>query len=235
MSAETIKRIIRECVSRDNLIDAADALRATRKTAGDHSLAMGLTGREASQIAGFSAYAIQNKRLPELTLSNGGIVIEGGTFPGTELRTYQPIHRFRRVLIGVASISDPGETPSRNITRTNGAKVNVLYGSASFLPGLEPNPPTEDVIYVLLLTCRDRNDPTKYVETAIAALEPDSSDFIFYEPLDQFILGYGEKEATRPPDHGALTPLGLELKKGVAPFQGSEYGSTDTNRDIESP
>lgn len=242
MAADTVKQILREDVTKDQLIDVADLLRSTRKTAGEHAGAMGLAGRAALRIAGFSAYEIQTKMLPELTLLQGGIVIEGENFPGTELRSFQPICRYGRVLFGKASIPDPGELPTQNVTRGNGAKVNVRHGTAEFLPGLAPPAPTEDVIYALLLTCRDRNDPAKYLHVAIAVLEPDFSGFIFYESLDGFIAGYGEGKAGGV-THGATTgpaptPLGLELKKGVAPFQGSEAsgeGSDAARSDNKSP
>lgn len=238
MAADTVKRIIRDDVGKDKLIDVADLLRSTRKTAGEHAGAMGLAGRQALRIAGFGAYEIQTKLLPELTLLQGGFVIEDDNFPGTELRSFQPICRYGRVLFGKASIPDPGELPTRNVTRSNGAKVNVPHGTAAFLPGLEPPAPTKDVVYVLLLTCRDRNDPARYQHVAIAALEPDFSGFIFYEPLDQFIAGYGEIDSGTAT--GATTPaaasLGLELKKGVPPFQGSEAQSGDaTGIDKKSP
>jgi hypothetical protein len=239
MAADRVKRIIREDVDKDKLIDIADLLRSTRKTAGEHAGAMGLAGRQALRIAGFSAYELQAKLLPELTLGQGGVVIEDDNFPGTELRSFQPICRYGRVLFGKASIPDAGELPTRNVTRSNGAKVNVLLGSATFLPGLEPAAPTEDVVYVLLLTCRDRNDLARYQHVAIAALEPDFSGFIFYESLDHFIAGYGEI-CSEIGTHGATSPatasLGLELKKGVTPFQGSEaQGGDATGSDKKSP
>jgi len=193
---------------------------------------MGLAGRFALQIAGFGAYAIQNKRLPDLTLLQGGHVIEGQNFPGTELRSYQPICRYGRVLVGKASIQDPGELPSQNITRANGATVNVKHGSTACFPGFGPKPPVEDVIYALLLTCRDRNDPERYTHVAIAVLEPDFSGFIFYESLDTFIAGYGDAGEENSGNTGAVAagPLpGLALKKGVVPFQGTEKQG-DTGR-----
>lgn len=242
MAADKVTRMIREDVTKDQLIDVADMLRSTRKIAGDHAGAMGLEGRSALRIAGFGAYEIQTKRFPELTLLQGGIVIEGENFPGTELRSFQPISRYGRVLFGKASIPDPGGLPTQNVTRGNGAKVNVRHGTAEFLPGLAPPAPTEDVVYVLLLTCRDRNDPAKYQHVAIAALEPDFSGFIFYQTLDAFIAGYGEEEASTAgagaPAAPARAPLGLELKKGVAPFQGSEApgeGSDATGSDKKAP
>lgn len=239
MVADAVKRIIREDVKKGELIDAADLLRSTRKTAGEHASAMGLAGRAALRIAGFGAYEIQTKLLPELTQLQGGVVIEGENFPGTDLRSFQPICRYGRVMFGKASIPDPGELPTQNVTRGNGAKVNVRHGTAEFLPGLAPPAPTEDVVYVLLLTCRDCNDPEKYQHVAIAALEPDFSGYIFYESLDGFIAGYGEEEAgSGAPAASAPAPLGLELKKGVAPFQGSEAPGEEpdaTGSDNKSP
>lgn len=225
MSADDVKRIIREDVTKSQLIDIADTLRSTRKTAGQHACAMGLEGRSASRIAGFGAYELQNKLLPELAVAQGGIVINGENFPGTELRTYQPISRFGRILIGKASIPDPGELPTQNLTRKNGAKVNVKHATTGYLFGCEPVGSTEDVIYVLLLTCRDRNDPESYEEVAIAVLEPDFSGYICYDTLDAFIAGYGTTESgvgPGAPAAPAAAALGLTLKKGVAPFHGSE-------------
>jgi len=225
MSADDVKRIIREDVTKSQLIDIADTLRSTRKTAGQHASAMGLAGRSASRIAGFGAYELQNIHLPALTIAHGGTVIDGENFPGTELRTYQPISQFGRTLIGKASIPDPGELPTQNLTRANGAKVNVKYATTGYLFGCEPAAPTEDVIYVLLLTCRDRHDPEAYAEVAIAALEPDFSGYIFYELLDAFVAGYADGSAESTGDVPA-TPIapdfGLALRKGVSLFQGSE-------------
>ncbi|MFV0369015.1 MAG: hypothetical protein ACK5KM_11195, partial [Hyphomicrobiaceae bacterium] len=152
MSADAVKDIIRSDVSKDLLIDIDAEARSTRKAAGEAALGMGLVGRDALQIAGFGAHKLFENRLTELWAAAGGEVLVGGLIPGTELRNYQPLCRQGRVILGKASILDPRELPAKNLTRANAATLNSRYATVSFLPGMEPPAPSEDVISVLLLT-----------------------------------------------------------------------------------
>lgn len=238
VSADTVKSIIRADVTKEQLDAVVDLLKATRNTAGVQAKAMGLEGRSALRIAGFGAYELQSRRLPELGRAHGATVVEEGCFPGTELRIFQPIIQYRRVLFGKASIPDAGELPARNVTRVNCAQMNARHGKVSYLPGMGPTLPSEDLVHVLLLTARDRNDATAYADIGIGAIEPDFSAFIFYESLPKFIDGYDSLGADRPAPkhptgHGSL---GLVLKDGVAPFQGSEAqdGDAVATRDKKS-
>lgn len=232
VETQKIADLIRADVPRDVLIDLADAARASRKLAGEHALGMGLAGKSANRIAGMAAHELMELRLCELTEAAGGLVLEGGCFPGTTLRSYQSLCRYGRVLIGKASISEIGALPNPNMTRANGAKLNVPYGSQTYLEGLEPQAPTEDVVYMLLLTCRDRNDVKSLAEVAIGVLEPDCSGFVMYQKVDRFLGSYDAAPVVRDPSGDrprSATPAGLSLKPIAAPFVGGETEPEDAD------
>jgi hypothetical protein len=222
MKAALVAQIIRQDVSKDHLIDLADEARACRKIAAEHALYMGLTGKSANRITGMATYELMEKRLYELTESVGGFPLEAGCFPGTTLRNYQTLGRHGRVLIGRASMSEIGALPSANLTRTHGAMLNSSYGTQPYLDGLAPAS-TEELLYVLLLTCRDSRSVKDLAEVAIGVLEPDFSGFIMYETIDRFLGGYGaipDPATPRGPDDAQS--LGLSLKPKVQPFIGGE-------------
>ncbi len=98
-------------------------------------------------------------------------VIEGATFPGTELRNYQVLGTYDRVLVGKASIVEVGTLPTRNMTRGNGARFNKHFSAQPELTGLHAPVKDDGFLYVTILTCRDRHDMEKFHEIAVAVIE----------------------------------------------------------------
>jgi hypothetical protein len=209
------------------MIEHAQMVRLCRSEAGYYPKSVGLNGSRAARVIGYAAHELTEHRLAALADRFGGLVINGSHFPGTELRSYQVVAHYGRVLLGRATIADRRELPTRNITRSNGASLNRPFTLKPELPGLLPAPAVDSVLYALLLTCRDRRDASKLFEVAIGIIENDFSGFIFYQEIDQFIAGYEDHESkpVRSAAKVETQPIGLELRKGVQPFVAPENPS----------
>jgi hypothetical protein len=98
---------------------------------------------------------------------------------------------------------------------------------------MEPTATEEELVHLLLLTCRDRNDVTRLIDVAVGVIEPDFSEYIFYESVDRFCEGYDESggEPMVPP-----APKGpiLSLRRGAAPFVGPESKPGENDEGSES-
>lgn len=235
MSAENIPALIRVNVSKDQMIDLASLFPECRRDAAKAVEVTPLVGKARARVVGYASHEITEQRLAEVIQLHEGRVIEGQAFPGTKLRNYQVLGVYGRVLIGKASIVEAGALPTRNLTRSNGAKFNRSFSKKADIPGLFVPPPDGGFLYVTFLTCRDRYDMGKFHEIAVTVIESDFSGFAFYEEIDAFIASYGEGsgDALTPsaPAPDGPQPLSIELRKDVKPFIGGEVRVSQNESD----
>ena len=231
MSADLkIAKLIRNSISKDQLIDIADEITANRKLAGSHALEMGLRRSGAARIAGLATYEMNVQKLADLTNAHGGQVLEGGCIPGTALRIHKLMQQYGPVLVVLASAVAPGTLPSDNITHRNGATINYRFGSSDQLPGLEGELPEEELICVMILIVRDSENIKKIDHIAIGVIEGDFSAFAFYQELDEFLSSYGESDSDTTPSSSG-TDFGISLKDDAAPFAGDEAHSAKSGEE----
>lgn len=159
MAADEIKACIIETLPRDLLIDLLDTAVARARQA--HALIRDntdLTGRSARGLEGQARFRLMEKGFQKTCERHGGMPLEGDVIPGTDQRYYQPFMRFGGdhpgVLLGLASMPEPRELPTKN--RSRGAGVTLNYHLTPRLD-LEGNSRTVKPgdIFVLLLFARD--------------------------------------------------------------------------------
>lgn len=226
-------------VPRHALIDLVDTVKAVRSSAARHALQVGLEGGSATQLTGYEAHKVFERKLPRIAITSGGESQDGGLFPGTELRNFQMLARFGSVLLARASIFEIRALPSACTTRRNGSRLNSAFSHQEELFSREWG--DDPTMFALLLTCRDKEARGRYHEVAVGAVEPDYSGFIFYEDADSFIAGYGALGAggyTSEPGTAARgTPkLDIKLRNVKTPFEGGEQAppSEEEGGDVTS-
>jgi hypothetical protein len=121
------------------------------------------------------------------------------------------------VVLGLATMPSAGELPAKNRSRLAGVMLNT-----GFTPSLfdEPGPKPGD-IFVLFLVARDRANPGLIDEIGVGVIDDAYNIFVFYEPIDQFLAGYG-------PD-GAPPPSLVRLKGARKRFTPPEHADDDAD------
>ena len=192
---------------------------------------MGLTGKAAARTVGYATHEITEDRLIQMGVVQGGIVIQGSCFPGTQLRNYQVLVEYGSIVVGKATIAEVGELPTKNLTRANGVTLNRSYAEQlelpSFSQAVEARVDSSDVpMYVTILTCRDRNNLSGLHEVAVAVIDASFESFIFYDEIDSFIAGYDaasdEGSWATGSVEAPMQPIPLQVRKDVKPFVGGE-------------
>lgn len=228
-TAVTVSKIVRAEVPKLVLFDLAEVPAAARKAAASKANELGLKGVPARRSAGFNAHLVSERMMKEVCESWGGIVIEGGVFPGTELTLHQQVYRYGRVIISRATIHQRKGLPSANVTRRNGAHLNRCVTGDLF--GAEDDP--NALIHVLLLTLPDFGQLEKLAATYIAVVSPSFDSFLLIEEVDDFIAGYdavAETEAV----HEAIDEIeefGLMPRKDAVPYMGEEVVVEHANQE----
>jgi hypothetical protein len=220
------KARIRASVPRPALIDYSDTVRAVRSSAARHAVQVGLEGGSATQLTGYEAHKVFERKLRGIAIAHGGGSQDGGFFPDTTLRNFQVLAQHGCVLIARATIFEVRALPSACTSRRNGSSLNWPYSRQE---GLFPRERSDDpTIFALLLTCRDKELRGKYHEVAIGVIEPDYSGFIFYEDVDSFIAGYieiagGHVDPTDGTDAATGDGFHIKLRDVKTPFEGGEH------------
>jgi hypothetical protein len=187
-----------------------------------------LDTKRANEAVGQLRFRMQEKGFVETCALHGGLVLPDGVIPGVSARTYQPFVRFGEegpgVILGLATMPSAGELPAKNRSRLAGVMLNT-----GFNPGLfdEPGPQPGD-IFVLFLVARDRANPGLIDEIGVGVIDDAYNIFVFYEPIDQFLAGYGPDGApAAPEDPHAPTPSLVRLKRARKPFKPPEQPNDD--------
>ncbi|RWC25482.1 hypothetical protein [Mesorhizobium sp.] len=214
----SVKRQLVSALPKDLLLSLEDSLRAEALKAfaiiRDHS---GLRDkRRARGGEGQLRFRMMEERFEEVCQSYGGLLLEGGVIPATDLKVFQPFVRFevrgQGIIFGLAAMPEPKAIPSKNKSRTAGVSLN--YYLTPRLAFDSAGPKMGD-IFVLFLVSRHRERAGQIEEIAIGIIDSKYENFLFYEALDKFLSDYAEKPTSAPP---VSSPPQVKLKKGVAPF-----------------
>ncbi|MFD1112156.1 hypothetical protein [Pseudoroseomonas ludipueritiae] len=215
-----IRAFIRQHVTRDQLADDLQMLRAARRKGGRLSEDGGFQGKGALRVAGYAAHEAYEQLFRSYVPGHGGAIADH-VLPGTNITVHQAVAVYGPVYVARATINCRRDLPTPNATRKNAAQLNAAFDPQGKLDiGLPP----EKRCFVLLLTRRDPQDIGAYEAIDIAVLMSDFSGFSLYEDADTFLAGYGEVNAESVPDQQAAPNMGIKLRGKVQPFTGGEHG-----------
>lgn len=217
-------------ILRDLIIDLEDRLRAEALKAfnmvHEHS---GLDRRRARHAEGISRFHMMEKGFQEVCELHGGVLLEGGIVPNTDLKTYQPYIRFevdgKGVILGLAAMAEPGKLPTKNKSRRAAIKLNYLLSPRFDFDG---NGAKVGDICIILLFSRDREAAGKIEELAIGVIDTEYQHYLYYERLDEYLAG---EEVIVPSPDGPLPNRALggsvQLKAAIRKFVPPETPSLD--------
>lgn len=208
MTAEEINAQIVGTFPRDLPIDLLDAVVARARLA--HELVRDntdLTGRSARGLEGQARFRLMEKGFQDVCERHGGLRLDGDMIPGTDLRCFQPFMRFGGdrpgVILGLASIPERAELPSKNQSRLAGVTLNYhLTPRLDFERDGRTAKPGD--IFVLLLCARDPSRGGSLQEVAIGVIDADYQGFLVYKSVEAFLAEYapdpdGPESANSPP------------------------------------
>jgi hypothetical protein len=232
MANDQIKSHIRPVLSKELLLDLEDRVRAEALKAfemiRDHS---GLKKKRAREAEGQARFRMMEQGFEDVCKLHGGHLLEGGVIPNTELPVFQPFMRFevdgKGVILGLASMPEAKELPTKNKSRRAGITVNY-----DLVPRLNFDGKGAKVgdIFVLLLVSRDRENPGKIEEIAVGVIDSNYEQFLFYESLDKFLSEERNTLPTTPEPPAPSVPVGapvVSLKKRTTPFMPPEAPAND--------
>ncbi|MGB3415611.1 MAG: hypothetical protein WBA36_02965 [Mesorhizobium sp.] len=229
MSDDEIKARIVGTLPRDLLIDLLDAAAARARQA--HELIhdnTDLTGRSARALEGQARFRLMEKGFQDTCELHGGMRLEGDLIPGTDLRYYQPFMRFGGdqpgVLLGLASMPEPKELPTKNRSRLAGVTLNYNLAPRLDLEGNGGTAKPGD-IFVLFLFARDPSQSGRLQEVAIGIIDAEYQGFLAYETVETFMGAYAPPVTETEAIPESL-PL-VKLKKAPKAFKSPEQQDSD--------
>lgn len=233
MTVNEIRARIASTLPRDLLIDLLDTAVARARQA--HELIRDntdLTGRSARGLEGQARFRLMEKGFQDTCELHGGTRLEGEVIPGTDLRCYQPFMRFGGnqpgILLGLASMPEPRELPTKNQSRLAGVTLNYLLTPRLDLEGNGGAAKPGD-IFVLLMFARDPSQGGCLQEIAIGVIDAEYKGFLAYETVETFMGAYApsSSETEPPPDSQPL----VTLKKTPKAFRPPEKPDSDKAAD----
>ena len=209
-------------LSRAMVIDFMDRLAAaalkSHHVIRDHS---GLNKQRRSKAEGMVRFPMLEQSFEEVCTLFGGDLI-GPVIFGTDWKIFQPFFRFggkeNGMVIGLASMPEPGKLPTQNLSRKSGVKLNDFQTARLDLDGKGPR--SSDT-FALILVSRDRALAGHLEVMAVGVIDAKFSEFLYYETLDKFLEGITDA----PEDPVAPTqpqPTKPTLRKGIKPYVPSE-------------
>lgn len=222
MTADEIKARIAGVLSRDLLIDLMDMAEARARQA--HELIRDntdLSGRSARGLEGQARFRLMEKGFQDTCELHGGVRLAGDVIPGTEFRFYQPFMRFGAesgILLGLASMPEPKELPTKNRSRLAGVSLNVHLTPQLDLEGKGGTVQPGDV-FVLFLVARDPSRGGRLQEVAIGVIDAAYRGFLTYEAAETFMGSYALPSTEMAPIQEG-EPL-VTLKKAPKVFKSS--------------
>jgi hypothetical protein len=218
MSAEAnLKRILLDVLPKDlllNLYEMAEAraLRAFELIRDGTTL----DRKRAKEAVGQVRFRMQEQGFQDVCEQGGGTALFGGLIPGSDMRVFQPFMRFQGahngVILGLATMPEPRKIPVKNQSRSAGVTLNYELSPRLDLDGSDPK---IGDIFVLFLIARDPLHAGRIEEVALGIVNSAYTDFIFYEPIDEFMRGYAEPEIA---DVSDLPPPTITLRNVAKPF-----------------
>jgi hypothetical protein len=233
MTADEIKARIVSTLPRDLFIDLLDAAEARTRQA--HELIRDntdLTGRSARGLEGQARFRLMEKGFQDTCELHGGMRLEGDVIPGTDLRYYQPFMRFGGdrlgVLLGLASMPEPRELPTKNRSRLAGVTLNYYLTPRLDLEGDGGTAKPGD-IFVLFLFARDPSQGGRLREVAIGVIDSEYQGFLAYETVETFMEAYAPPSTETAP--APESPPLVTLKKTPKAFRPPEQPDSDEAAD----
>lgn len=233
MTADEIKARIVSTIPRDLLIDLLDTAMARARQA--HELIRDntdLTGRSARGLEGQARFRLMEKGFQDTCERHGGMRLDGDVIPGTDLRYYQPFMRFGGdglgILLGLASMPEPRELPTKNQSRLAGVTLNYHLTPRLDLEGDGRTAKPGD-IFVLLLFARDPSQGGRLQEVAIGVINAEYQGFLAYEAVEKLMAAYAPPSTETEPTP-ASQPL-VTLKKMPKAFRPPEQLDSDEAAD----
>lgn len=230
---DQLRSAIKRALPRDLLLDledriVADAL-ASFEVVRDHTR---LDAKRAREAVGQLRFRMQEQGFHEVCAAHGGMPLEDGLIPGSDLRVFQPFMRFEGadvgVILGFASMPHARKIPNKNQSREAGVTLNYLVTPRLDFDGTGPKPTD---IFVLFLAARDPARAGRVEEVAIGLIDSAYQDFVFYEPIEQFLLAYvAEPEGEAAPSSAAPAPL-ARLRHQPVRFVPPEDGDDEADSD----
>lgn len=221
-------------LSRDLFIDLLDMAVAKAREA--HEIIRDrtqLSGRSARGAEGQIRYRIMEHGFQQVCEMHGGMALEGGLIPGTELRFFQPFMRFggdsNGVILGLASMPARAEIPNKNMSRLSGVTLN--YGLTPRL-ALDEKDPRPGDIFLLFLVARDPARAGEIEEVAVGIIDSKYESYVFYQPVNAFVTNYTapvevmKTEDSKRPEN--LVKLKLAPSKYVPPEAPKKEEQTET-------
>lgn len=210
MALSVAQATLARLLPRELVLDLLDMSHARSRSAleliRDHT---DLKGRQARALEGQARFRLMEKGFVDACEKHGGISIEAGVLPGTDLRFFQPFIRFGGgdcgVVLSLASMPDPGELPRKNRSREVGVTLN--YGLTPRLD-LDENQPKAGDVFATLLVARDRGRAGKILEVALGVLDTEYTSFLMYETVNDFVALYDQaKQSTASAEVEPLVKL----------------------------
>ena len=205
------------CIDLDDRV-TAEAIKAF-KMVRDHS---GLDVKRGRALEGQARFRMMEKGFQEVCETHGGVILQNGIVPGTDLKVYQPFMRFEAkgtgIILGLAAMPEPSTLPYKNKSRIAGASLNY-----SITPRLDfdgTGPKIGD-FFALFLIARDRTKGGRIEEIAIGVIDSEYENFLHYETLTSFMAGYVEDSNDVNEARLSIPKLkktGVTLKKKVEKF-----------------
>jgi hypothetical protein len=236
MATFIISRRLRQVLPKDLFIDlkdrvGAEALRA-HEMVRDHS---GLDTKRARELVGQARFRMMEKGFQEVCAEHGGLLLDGGVIPQTDLKIFQPFMRFesqnKGVILGLAAMPVPHVIPAKNQSRVAGVSLNYYLS-----PRLEfdkASPKVGDV-FALFLTARDKQKAGQIEEIAVGVIDSKYETFLFYESLEIFVAGYSPAPNQTKDSPSSNRPSSVSLKSNIARFVPPEAPSKDNEEKNES-
>lgn len=225
MTADEIEARIVSTLPRDLLIDLLDTAVARARQA--HELIRDntdLTGRSARGLEGQARFRLMEKGFQDTCELHGGTRLDGEVIPGTNLRYYQPFMRFGGdqpgVLLGLASMPEPKELPTKNQSRLAGVTLNYHLTPRLDLEGDGKAAKPGD-IFVLFLFARDPSQGGRVQEVAIGVIDTEYKGFLAYKTVEMFMEAYAPSptEVEPVPESQPLVTLKRKPKAFRPPEQ----------------
>lgn len=216
---EFIKRRLPTAFFRNIFLDledrcSAEALKA-HEMVRDHA---SLDKKRSRELEGQARFRMMEKGFQEVCELHGGQLLSGGIVPGTDFKVFQPFMRFENngqgVILGLASISEPGALPVKNKSRLAGVTLNYRLEPHFDFDGKGPK---DGDIFIVFLASRDRERAGRLEEIAVGAINSKHDQYLYYEPLNKYLEGHADTPTPSPIVPSAGT-ANVRLKSTIRPF-----------------
>lgn len=208
-------------LSREFLLDLEDALAAAALKAVEVIRPLSLNSKRSGEAVGQVRFRLQEEGFERVVEQHGFEILRDGILLDTDLKIFQPFVRFSslsgNVILGFASMPEKQKIPPKNKSRAAGVHLNFHLQPRL---DLDIDAPKAGDIFVLLLVSRHRERAGLIEEIAIGVINAGYSEYLFYEPLDDFLKGY--QVLSTPSETGSDGRAKIKLRKGATRFLPSE-------------